>query len=210
MNSLNPASHALTRLPSRPSAVRLSLACAFVALLGLAGCGGGGGGGGLSSAGPVVLVDGTDRLHNGTDSDGAAAARVTERNNAHIGTPTPGTISDPARYETAEYHAGGRKAPLAATSFSAAYARGWTGRGSVVTIADTGIDENHPDLAPALAGNRDFTGTGRADTNGHGTHVAGIVAAQRDGVGIHGGAFDAQLLVGKVAVGRSYSFDKAR
>ena len=209
MNSLNPASHALTRPPSRPSAVRLSLACAFVALLGLAGCGGGGGGG-LSSAGPVVLVDGTDRLHNGTDSDGAAAARVTERNNAHIGTPTPGTISDPARYETAEYHAGGRKAPLAATSFSAAYARGWTGRGSVVTIADTGIDENHPDLAPALAGNRDFTGTGRADTNGHGTHVAGIVAAQRDGVGIHGGAFDAQLLVGKVAVGRSYSFDKAR
>ena len=37
MNSLNPASHALTRPPSRPSAVRLSLACAFVALLGLAG-----------------------------------------------------------------------------------------------------------------------------------------------------------------------------
>ena len=62
----------MTRSPSRPSAVRLSLACAFVALLGLAGCRGGGGG--LSSAGPVVLVDGTDRLHNGTDSDGAAAA----------------------------------------------------------------------------------------------------------------------------------------
>ena len=84
-----------------------------------------------------MLVDGTDRLHNGTDSDGAAVARVTERNNAHIGTPTPGTISDSARYETAEYHAGGRKAPLAATSFSAAYARGWTGRGSVAAITST-------------------------------------------------------------------------
>ena len=95
MNLLNPASHALTRPLLRPSAVHLSLACAFVALLGLAGCGGGGVG--LSSAGPVVLVDRTDRLHDGTDSDGAAAARVTERNNAHIGTPTPDTISDPAR-----------------------------------------------------------------------------------------------------------------
>ncbi|MEC8121411.1 MAG: hypothetical protein VX113_05705 [Pseudomonadota bacterium] len=50
MNSLNPASHALTRPPSRPSAVRLSLACAFVALLGLAGCGGGGGGGAAAAA----------------------------------------------------------------------------------------------------------------------------------------------------------------
>ena len=208
MNPLNPSSHA----PPRPLS-RLSFACLFIclfaALFALAGCGGGGGGG-LSSAGPVVLVEGTDRLHSGAGSDGAAQVRTTERSNAHIGTPTPGTIADPAHYETAEYHAGGRKAPLAATSFSAAYARGWTGLGSVVTIADTGIDEDHPDLAQAIVGNRDFTGTGRADTNGHGTHVAGIVAARRDGGGIHGGAFDAQLLVGKVAVGRSYSFDQAR
>ena len=197
-----------TNPSGRPLARSAFLGCLLGILLCLAGCGGGGGGGGLSGAGPVVLVDGTDRIDDAVS--GAAQSRVTERNDANRGSPTPGTIADPAHYETAEYHAGGRKAPLAATRFSAAYARGWTGLGSVVTIADTGIDEDHPDLAPALIGNRDFTGTGLADTNGHGTHVAGIVAARRDGVGVHGGAFDSQLLVGKVAVGRSYSFDLAR
>lgn len=177
-------------------------------LLCLAGCGGGSGGAGLSGAGPVVLVDGTSRID---DSSGAGEQiRTIERSGGPLGSPTPGANPDPAHYETAEYHAGGRKAPLAATNFSAAYARGWTGLGSIVTVADTGIDEDHPDLVPALIGNRDFTDTGLGDTNGHGTHVAGIVAAQRDGIGIHGGAFDARLLVGKVAVGRSYSFAQAR
>ena len=177
-------------------------------LFALAGCGGGGGGGVLSGAGPVVLVDGTGRIdEQGTES---SSSLVTERGPDQPGVRTPGTVADPRHYETAEYHAGGRKAPLAATSFSAAYARGWTGLGSVVTVADTGIDDTHPDLAPAIIGNRDFTGSGLADTHGHGTHVAGIVAARRDGAGMHGGAFDAQLLIGKVAAGRSYDFSLAR
>ena len=49
-----------------------------------------------------------------------------------------------------------------------------------------------------------------ADAHGHGTHVAGIVGARRDGAGMHGGAFDSQLLIGKVAVGRNYDFNLAR
>ena len=208
MNRLPPSP--TTRIGTRPVPVSgpflLCLLCLLVLLFGLAGCGGGGGGG-LASAGPVVLVDGTDRID---ESGHASRLRVTVRGDISPGDPTPGTVPDPAYYETAEYHVGGKKAPLAATSFSAAYARGWTGLGSLVTVADTGIDDDHPDLAPAIVGNRDFTGTGLADTHGHGTHVAGIVAAQRDGVGMHGGAFDSYLLIGKVASGRSYSFDLAR
>ena len=205
MNRLSPS--AILRIRPRPAPVSGPfLLCLLVLLSGLAGCGGGGGGG-LAAAGPVVFVDGSDRID---ESGNATRSRMTVPGNTNAGDPTPGTVPDPAYYETAEYHVGGKKAPLAATSFSAAYARGWTGLGSLVTVADTGIDDDHPDLAPAIVGNRDFTNTGLADTHGHGTHVAGIVAAQRDGVGMHGGAFDSDLLIGKVASGRSYSFDLAR
>ena len=169
----------------------------------------GGGGGGLSAAGPVVLVDGTDRFSDDSAESPSAPPPGTD-DPARQGTPTPGIVPDPAFYETAEYFGGQWRSPLEMTRFSDAYARGWTGRGSLVTVADTGVDADHPDLAPGLAHGRDFTGTGLEDTNGHGTHVAGIVAARRDGFGMHGGAFDAELAVAKVASGWSYDFGLAR
>lgn len=173
-----------------------------------------GGGGGLSSAEPVILVEGTDRFadENDDDDDGGPppTPEVDSPEDQIGGTPTPGTVPDPAFYETAEYYGGQWQSPLETTRFSDAYARGWTGLGSLVTIADTGVDSDHPELAPGLAHGRDFTGTGLEDTNGHGTHVAGIVAARRDGIGMHGGAFDAELAIAKVASEWSYSFDLAR
>ena len=177
-----------------------------------------GGGGGLSAAGPVVLEEGTDRFADGNGDGGASdegddtpsAPRADSADPARGGTPTPGTVPDPAFYETAEYYGGQWQSPLEMTRFSDAYARGWTGLGSLVTVADTGVDPDHPDLAPGLAHGRDYTGTGLEDTNGHGTHVAGIVAARRDGFGMHGGAFDADLAIAKVASGWSYDFGLAR
>lgn len=175
----------------------------------LCACAGGGGGGGLSAAGPVVLVDGTDRFTD--EDDEAAATHIADpREPSQRGTPTPGTVPDPTFYETAEYYASQWRSPLEVTRFSDSYARGWTGLGSLVTVADTGVDADHPDLAPGLVHGRDFTNTGLADTNGHGTHVAGIVAARRDGVGMHGGAFDSKLAIAKVAAGWSYDFGLAR
>ena len=170
-----------------------------------------GGGGGLSAAGPVVLEEGTDRFADGNGDGGASdegddtpsAPRADSADPARGGTPTPGTVPDPAFYETAEYYGGQWQSPLEMTRFSDAYARGWTGLGSLVTVADTGVDPDHPDLALGLAHGRDYTGTGLEDTNGHGTHVAGIVAARRDGFCMHGGAFDADLAIAKVASGWS-------
>jgi subtilisin family serine protease len=87
-----------------------------------------------------------------------------------------------------------------------------TGRGVDVGIIDTGIDASHPDLARNFdrARSRNFTqdipavdgpcevptciDPANTDDNGHGTHVAGIVAADDNRFGIGGVAPDAKLV----------------
>lgn len=50
-----------------------------------------------------------------------------------------------------------------------------TGEGVVVAVLDTGIDANHPAFAGVQLVQRDFTGEGNGDQNGHGTHCAGTI-----------------------------------
>lgn len=84
-----------------------------------------------------------------------------------------------------------------------------TSGGKDVTIAvlDTGIDQTHPDLADRVTGCATYAAPGKAfidnscdDLNGHGTHMAGIIAADggADGHGIWGVAPEAHLLAYKV------------
>lgn len=68
-----------------------------------------------------------------------------------------------------------------------------------VAVVDTGIDSDHPDLAGQVVGAWDITqgdtGKNSIDPNGHGTHVAGIIAAHAgNGLGISGWAPSAELL----------------
>jgi subtilisin family serine protease len=79
-----------------------------------------------------------------------------------------------------------------------------TGDGSTVAILDTGIDPDHPDLVANLnhADSQLFSSGNPIDdnpwdSNGHGTHVAGIAAASGD-VGVLGTAPDAELVSLKV------------
>lgn len=76
------------------------------------------------------------------------------------------------------------------------------GDGIVVAILDTGIDYNHPDLIDAVIDVKNFTDEGAEndvfDRNGHGTHVAGTIAARREGSGLVGVAPKAKLLILKV------------
>jgi thermitase len=77
--------------------------------------------------------------------------------------------------------------------------------GVPVAVLDTGIDPDHQDLSGLIIAEANFTDSSNPnDIYGHGTHVAGIIAAKNDDVGIVGVAPGCQLLNAKVAddVGR--------
>jgi subtilisin family serine protease len=71
-----------------------------------------------------------------------------------------------------------------------------------VAVIDSGIDAGHPDLASRIYASKSFVGGSVVDREGHGTFVAGLIAAATDnGIGIAGIAFPAQLIVAKVVAG---------
>ncbi|MEX1307917.1 MAG: S8 family serine peptidase [Eubacteriales bacterium] len=76
-----------------------------------------------------------------------------------------------------------------------------SGSGVTVAIVDTGIQLRHPDLYSSIVGGVCFTGENRTgqDNQGHGTQVAGIVAAEaNNSKGVAGVAPGAKLLAVKV------------
>jgi len=71
-----------------------------------------------------------------------------------------------------------------------------------VAVVDSGVDCSLPDFAGRIVASRSFVGGDPCtDTEGHGTFVAGIIAANLDNEGIVGIAYTAQLLVAKVVRG---------
>jgi subtilisin family serine protease len=80
-----------------------------------------------------------------------------------------------------------------------ARASGFTGRGVTVAILDTGIDPTHPAFAGVQIEQRDFSGDGDGDRQGHGTHCAGTVLGRDvDGTRIGIAPGIERAIVGKV------------
>jgi subtilisin family serine protease len=81
-----------------------------------------------------------------------------------------------------------------------------TGQAVKVAIIDTGVDRNHPDLSANIKGGINTINSAKTyqDDNGHGTHVAGIIGAVNNSIGVVGTAPQVDIYSVK-ALGRSGS-----
>jgi len=125
----------------------------------------------------------------------------------NLGTQTVGLSTNPDDFKTAEFNKDSSKSMINADK---AYARGWTGKGSVLGVIDSYQQTDHEALDGKYKWYNDYVRyeDGTTDENGnelgtvanggknisHGTHVAGIIAGKRDGTQFHGVAFDAELV----------------
>jgi hypothetical protein len=172
----------------------------------------------IAAAGLGVIAAFAGR--HGATSDGTSGASTGAP--AGAGTPSspaapsapPRTLmySSPADFETAEYNAqpGLRQVKAASMYFNGNYA--WyvgnapdpaagTGIGVRIALADTGINPREAasggviniDVASSYDYINNRPGAG-ADQYGHGTHVAGIIAAPKNGAGMQGLAYNATLV----------------
>ena len=78
------------------------------------------------------------------------------------------------------------------------YTRGGTGGGITVGVLDSGAQQDHPDLEGAYRWAAGPDEDDVDDVNGHGTGVAGVIAARRNGWGAHGVAYDAKIASYKI------------
>ncbi len=110
--------------------------------------------------------------------------------------PAPDPVAGqqpPANFETVEFSANYGLNQIGAQN---AYAKGAYGGGVVVAVIDTGIQTDHSDLdANVSLDSIDIVrGDPVTDEDGHGTHVSGTIAAEKNDLGMHGVAFDATIL----------------
>lgn len=85
---------------------------------------------------------------------------------------------------------------------TATWARGITGKGSIIAIIDNGFDVNHADLKGNVLDSKNFYSPASSVTWGlHGTQMASIAAGISNNKGTVGVAPDAKLLLAQVGTG---------
>jgi subtilisin family serine protease len=171
----------------------------------------------------VIVVHSADpdfarrmRAVRGVQSAGATrTAPLPAQSTTDLGTPRPLSA---AQLATAKAEAAGGQDPLEplqwdlpAIKADKAHEKTLGSRDVTVAVIDTGVDDTHPDIAPnfdrkasvnCVSGKPDTTdGAWRpsASESPHGTHVAGEIAAARNGVGITGVAPGVKVAGIKVA-----------
>jgi SpoIID/LytB domain protein len=181
-------------------------------------------GGGVWTAGPALVL-----AHDGTFTVSATPQQTTSYRLSAPGVkgqPLTVPVRGSRRLQTVRGHVGPRRPaaarflpddPLVAQQWYLARDRAFDFWPTLpvdlppvlVGIVDTGIDLGHPEFAGRIAAAHSFVGGSVEDQIGHGTFVAGeIAAATNNGVGVAGIAFPAKLIVAKV-VGPDQTIDPA-
>jgi len=126
-----------------------------------------------------------------------------------------GRLGDAASWRSAEFQSDWGLGRIQAEQ---AYAAGITGAGVKIGALDSGFDPSHPEASPSrfhavtasgtYVDGSPFSVTGAINPNNdtHGTHVTGTMGAARDGVGVHGVAYNAQVYVGNTNKNDSFLF----
>ncbi|WP_084343213.1 S8 family serine peptidase [Piscicoccus intestinalis] len=140
----------------------------------------------ITGVGPTRTVPVTEKLRTTRSTTVRAAQAPADA------TRTAAEPREREQWALRMVRASGRSGRPAAASVAPATLNGVT-----VAVIDSGIEADHPDLRGRIdtASSLDCTNAGRPDTtpsrwrnttSGHGTHVAGIIAGARNGVGIAG------------------------
>lgn len=99
-------------------------------------------------------------------------------------------------FETSEYN---YNYGLSNINAASAYEKGYSGAGVTIGIVDTGIAVSHSEFEDKYSFGYDYVDNTSiaSDPHGHGTHVAGIAAAAKDDIGMHGVAYGSTLANGR-------------
>lgn len=143
---------------------------------------------------------------------------ATQPTPANPATANPTTAIPVPSYPDVAYYGGANDWNVNYVNAPEAWAQGYTGQGTLVAVIDTGVDLDHYDLDSQIWVNPgeipnngldddqngyvddihgwDFVNNDNVpdDMNGHGTHVAGTIAAERNGSGATGVAYGATIL----------------
>jgi subtilisin family serine protease len=168
---------------SRSSRLTLSLGAMSAAVALLAGCGGGGGSPPIASTPAPVPAPTPTPAPSPVPTPSPSPSPAP----SPTPTPTPTSAFDTGEYRMSDGPSFHRVIP--------AWTAGATGKGVTLAIVDTGIDPTNSEFAGRIsaasadvAGNRGITAE-----DDHGTQIALIAAAARNGSGILGIAFDATI-----------------
>lgn len=96
--------------------------------------------------------------------------------------------------QTLPTEAAANAAMLASIGAPAAWAAGYTGKGSIIGFVDTGADLTNPDLKNVVLSKNPYGLVIKDIARGHGTSMISIAAGAKNGVGIMGVAYDATVI----------------